>query len=162
MTEVHAVETRVRARSEAVETRDGKVQGTVADGIRVFRGIPYGASTAGANRFRAPHPPEPWVGVRDAVDYGETAPQAFSRLALGGTKGNRPAIGEDCLVLNVWTPGCDGAKRPVMVWLHGGGFEAGTGSMALYDGSNVSPAHESERPSSPGSWSLGKRVAGGG
>ncbi len=124
-------------RSEIVETTHGRVQGLVSNGTRVFRGIRYGASTAGANRFRAPQPPEAWAGVLDTLEYGQTAPQAFSRLALGGTKGNRPVIGEDCLVLNVWTPACDSARRPVLVWLHGGGFEAGTGSMALYDGTNV-------------------------
>jgi para-nitrobenzyl esterase len=125
-------------RSEIVETTHGRVQGLVTSGIRVFRGIRYGASTAGANRFRPPQPPEPWSGVLETVDYGQTAPQTFSRLALGGTKGNRPEIGEDCLVLNVWTPACDAQKRPVLLWLHGGGFEAGTGSVILYDGTNVS------------------------
>ncbi len=124
-------------RSEAVDTAHGAVRGIEQQGVRVFRGLPYGASTAGPNRFRPPQPPEPWTGERDALAYGETAPQTFSRLALGGTKGNRPALGEDCLRLNVWTPGCDSANRPVMVWFHGGGFEAGTGSMLLYDGSNV-------------------------
>jgi para-nitrobenzyl esterase len=123
--------------SEEVGTEHGQVQGVVQDGIRVFKGLRYGATTAGPNRFRAPQPAPTWTGVLDAFDYGDTAPQAFSRLALGGTKGNRPPIGEDCLRLNVWTPGCDDARRPVMVWLHGGGFEAGTGSMRLYDGANV-------------------------
>jgi para-nitrobenzyl esterase len=127
----------VTTTSETVETAAGRVQGTERNGIRIFRGIRYGASTAGTNRFRPPQPVEPWTGVFDATEYGETAPQAFSRLALGGTKGNRPAIGEDCLCLNVWTPATDAGRRPVMVWLHGGGFEAGTGSMALYDGANV-------------------------
>jgi para-nitrobenzyl esterase len=123
--------------TETVDTEHGLVAGTDVDGIRVFKGIRYGASTAGANRFRAPQPPEPWTGTFEATAYGDTAPQTFTRLALGGTKGNRPPIGEDCLRLNVWTPGCDAARRPVMVWLHGGGFEAGTGSMRLYDGANV-------------------------
>lgn len=124
--------------SEVVDTASGQVRGVVADGgIRSFKGIRYGASTAGPNRFRPPQPVEPWAGVVDATAYGDTAPQVFTRLALGGTKGNRPPLGEDCLRLNVWTPGCDGARRPVMVWLHGGGFEAGTGSMLLYDGTNV-------------------------
>lgn len=123
--------------SETVDTAHGRVRGITDRGIRVFRGIPYGATTAGENRFRAPQPPEPWLGTFDATAFGDTAPQAFSWLALGGTKGNRPPIGEDCLRLNVWTPGCDGARRPVMVWLHGGGFEAGTGTMRLYDGTNV-------------------------
>ena len=128
---------KTNARSEVVETATGRVQGVVRNGIRIYRGIPYGAPTDGKNRFRAPQPVVPWSGVADAIEYGQTAPQAFSRLALGGTKGNRPAIGEDCLRLNVWTPACDNARRPVMVWLHGGGFEAGTGSMALYDGTNI-------------------------
>jgi para-nitrobenzyl esterase len=124
--------------SEVVETTCGNVRGVVDHGIRIFRGIRYGASTAGGNRFRAPQPPQPWTGVRETVSFGNTAPQTFSRLALGGTKGNRPPIGEDCLALNVWTPGCDAARRPVVVWLHGGGFEAGTGTMQLYEGSRVS------------------------
>ena len=123
--------------SEVVETANGSVQGTTREGIRIFRGMRYGASTAGANRFRPPRPPDPWTGVFEATTYGDTAPQTFTRLALGGTKGNRPPLGEDCLRLNVWTPGCDDARRPVMVWLHGGGFEAGTGSMLLYDGTRV-------------------------
>ena len=128
-----------QAWSETVETAYGTVRGLVTGtGIRVFTGIRYGAGTAGANRFRPPQPPEPWTGVRDAVAFCDTAPQVFTRLALGGTKGNRPPIGEDCLGLNVWTPDCDGARRPVMVWLHGGGFEAGTGSMQLYDGARLS------------------------
>jgi para-nitrobenzyl esterase len=124
-------------RSEFVETVHGRVQGENLDGIRVFRGLRYGADTTGTNRFRRPQPPASWTGVFEATAFGDTAPQTFSRLALGGTKGNRPPQGEDCLRLNIWTPGCDGARRPVMVWLHGGGFEAGTGTMQLYDGTRV-------------------------
>jgi para-nitrobenzyl esterase len=123
--------------SAVVETSAGKVRGEVFRGISVYRGIPYGAPTGGANRFRAPQPPAPWTGVADAILYGETAPQSKGGLSEGGYPGNRPQIGEDCLRLNVWTPSADTAKRPVMVWLHGGGFEAGSGSSMLYDGVNI-------------------------
>jgi para-nitrobenzyl esterase len=121
-------------RSAVVSTVDGDVQGVVVDGVSIFRGIPYGAPTGGGNRFRPPQPPTPWAGVRDARRYGETAPQGRTFLADGGFDGNRPEIGEDCLVLNVWAGPTDAADRPVLVWLHGGGFEAGTGSVMLYDG----------------------------
>ena len=125
------------AESAGVETAYGRVRGYVFRGISVFRGLPYGAPTSGANRFRPPQPPAPWSGVLPALDYGQTAPQPPGPLSEGGTPGNRPTIGEDCLRLNVWTPAVDGAKRPVMVWLHGGGFEAGSGSSMLYDGVNL-------------------------
>lgn len=124
-------------RSAVVSTATGDVQGVIADGVSIFRGIPYGAPTSGANRFRPPQDPAPWTGVRDAILYGDTAPQGRSTLSVGGFDGNRPPIGENCLVLNVWTPAPDDTQRPVMVWLHGGGFEAGTGSVYLYDGVNA-------------------------
>jgi len=123
--------------SAIVETAYGKVRGYVFRGVSIFRGLPYGASTADANRFLPPQPPASWTGVRDALRYGETAPQAPGRLAEGGTPDDRPTMGEDCLCLNVWTPATDGARRPVMLWLHGGGFEAGSGSSMLYDATNL-------------------------
>lgn len=123
--------------SAAVDTACGRVRGEIYRGISIFRGIPYGASTAAAHRFLPPRPPAPWTGVRVCVDYGETAPQAPGRLAEGGFAGRRPEMGEDCLRLNVWTPAADANRRPVLVWLHGGGFEAGTGSSLLYDGTQL-------------------------
>jgi para-nitrobenzyl esterase len=123
--------------SAIVETAQGKVRGYVFRGVSIFRGLPYGASTADANRFLPPQPPDSWTGVRDALRYGETAPQAPGRLAEGGTPDDRPTMGEDCLCLNVWTPAADHARRPVMLWLHGGGFEAGSGSSMLYDATNL-------------------------
>jgi para-nitrobenzyl esterase len=112
-----------------VETRAGKVRGAVENGVSVFRGIPYGAPTGGPRRFLPPAPPEPWSGVRDALTRPDRAPQGPEAYAEG-------PMSEDCLGLNVWTPGCDpGAKRPVMVWLHPGGFHGGAGYQ--YTGSGT-------------------------
>ena len=129
------------------ETTYGKIRGVDNNGIKVFKGIPYGASTSGANRFMAPVEPAKWTGVRDALEYGRSAPQSDpaapprppGALSISGEK--LPAEGEDCLVLNVWTPvvgsAGNGRKRPVMFWCHGGGFATGSGSSPDNDGSNL-------------------------
>jgi para-nitrobenzyl esterase len=118
-----------------VATAGGRIRGVVNRDISTFKGIPYGASTAGRNRFMPPVKMPAWTGTRDATMFGPTAPQA--------TLPEGPAAGEDCLVLNVFTPGVgDGQKRPVMVWLHGGGFRSGSGSAPILDGTNLARTHD--------------------
>jgi para-nitrobenzyl esterase len=128
------------------ETAFGKIRGVDHDGIRIFKGIPYGASTSGSNRFMPPAEPADWSGVRDALAYGHSAPQRdpasppAGGLTISGE--NLPPEGEDCLVLNIWTPavgasGNSGKKRPVMFWCHGGGFATGSGSSPDNDGTNL-------------------------
>jgi len=130
-----------------VETSAGKIRGSLLEKkIHHFRGIPYGAATGGKNRFMAPTKPAPWTGVRDVTQWGSRAPQ------IRGTPGLVPEynvmeyvgpMGEDCLVLNVWTNGInDGRKRPVMVWIHGGGFANGSASVSLYDGMDLAAKHD--------------------
>jgi para-nitrobenzyl esterase len=125
-----------------VKTGLGEIQGfTSSTGIRTFLGIPYGESTAGERRFLPPLPVKPWMGVRMATAYGPSCPQGKPTLPPqdpASIKDLDAPVGEDCLVLNIWTPGLgDGKKRPVMVWLHGGGFQVGCGSHPVTDGKNL-------------------------
>lgn len=123
-----------------VETADGKVRGLVSGGIAVFRGLRYGADTSGRNRFMPPQPVKKWAGVRDAFDYGNIAPQipadrrrAYADLILNDVQPG--GMGEDCLVLNVWTPEPKAtSKRPVIVRFHGGGFYGGSSNSPGSDG----------------------------
>ncbi len=122
---------RVFAADTVAETASGRVRGRMENGVHVFKGVPYGATTAGSNRFMPAKPREPWTGVRDAFDYGPAAPQGQGRIPSTATS-------EDCLVANVWTRGLsDGGKRPVMLWLHGGGFSSLSSSSLMYDGVNL-------------------------
>ncbi len=122
-----------------VETTAGKLRGLVRGGIHIFKGAPYGASTAGKMRFMAPRPPAPWTGVRDAFAFGHQSPQLMSYTdVLAPQAPASEGFDEDCLVLNVWTPGPKrGAKRPVMFWCHGGGFFQESGSWPWVDGENL-------------------------
>jgi len=128
--------------SAITDTSAGKVRGVVIDGVNVFKGIPYGAPTNGVNRFRPPVKPAGWTGTREAIAYGPTAPQTGD--TSGTTAAGSPLLqSEDCLVLNVFTPGLkDGRKRPVMVWLHGGGFSTGSGSGRILDGTSLAHTHD--------------------
>lgn len=114
-------------------TTYGQLEGADGDGVVWFRGIPFARPPVGELRFRPPQPPEPWAGVRQADRYGLTAPQNPSPMDQMMGLDPQPA-GEDCLYLNVVTPAVDGGARPVMVWIHGGGFIMGAGSSLLYSG----------------------------
>src|SRR6185312_6368834 len=116
------------ARSVVAQTKAGRVRGLMEHGVHVFKGVRYGADTA-MRRFLPPLPPPPWNAIQDATRYGPGCPQ---RGALG------KSASEDCLFLNVWTPGLrDGGARPVLFYIHGGAFDEGSGSSPLYDGSQL-------------------------
>ena len=126
-----------------VETTQGKVQGIANTGIKEFKGIPYGAPTGGKNRFMPPRKPASWTGVRECFGHGQISPQTVADLrsdyGMMIQWDQQPGgMGEDCLVLNVWTPGVnDGAKRAVLVSFHGGGFATGSGNAPGFDGAQL-------------------------
>jgi para-nitrobenzyl esterase len=123
-----------------VRTTSGSVRGLVRDEIQQFWNLSYGASTAGANRFMPPRAPESWSGVRDHFTVGT---RSFQQPGVGEPAPVVLAVNrleeesEDCLKLNVFTPAADNGARPVMVWLHGGGFTSGSGNYLIYDGTYV-------------------------
>lgn len=130
-----------------VETSAGKIRGAQAGGVQIFKGVRYGAPTDGDARFMPPRRAVAWTGVRDAVEFGPRAPQLdnqfhgmvppeFEPMDPGGP------MSEDCLCLNIWTAGLGGGKRPVMVWLHGGGYTTGSGAFVCYDGTNLARKHD--------------------
>jgi para-nitrobenzyl esterase len=142
-----------------VETSAGKIRGFKRNGIYIFKGVPYGASTSGANRFMPPASPEPWSGIRNALQYGRVCPNQDSihfntdGKNLANTdedafvlhRGAAATVAaEDCLRLNLWTSEINGShKRPVMVYMHGGGFSGGSGHDLLsYDGENLARNHD--------------------
>jgi para-nitrobenzyl esterase len=132
------------ALTQVVATSNGPVRGYEEAGLAVFKGLRYGAPPTGLMRFSPPRRPQAWRDPQEAIAYG--APAIQSGLAPGERRTSpgdppapdEPASSEDCLFLNVWTPGLDASRRPVMVWLHGGGFANGSGGAAMYDGAALS------------------------
>src|ERR1700720_2928980 len=141
------------------ETTAGKIRGFRRNGVYIFKGVPYGASTAGARRFMPPVKPEPWKEIRNALQYGRVCPNQdsahfntdgknlanFDEDAFVLHRGAAATVpGEDCLRLNLWTQEINASrKRPVMVYMHGGGFSAGSGHDLLsYDGESLARNHD--------------------
>ena len=121
-----------------VETENGKLRGGHSRGALAFKGIPYGGSVSGNNRFKPAPPPASWTGIRDALALGTPAPQS-AKTVYGE---HEPQPGEECLVLNVWTPAIDGKKRPVLFYNHGGGFSTGSAGSVAQDGGQLAANHD--------------------
>ena len=157
-------------------TTAGVLRGTEVPGAWVFRGIPYARSGGADGRWREPSPPAPWAGTRDAASWGPIAPQSPPVPGFS-LPGDPTYADEDCLNLNVWTPRPDDAARPVLVWVHGGGFTTGTGASLLFDGRRLAArgvvvvtvnyrlgalgllAHPGLTPGGAGNWALHDQIA---
>lgn len=117
--------------TDRATTAAGEIQGREKNGALLFAGIPYAAPPVGPRRFRPPEPHDRWQGVRDATRFGPAAPQPAGE---GLTSTPNVRWDEDCLTLNVCTPALDDGRRPVLVWIHGGAFRTGQGSIPWYSG----------------------------
>ena len=133
-----------RAAEPVVETSNGKIRGTTSQGVHVFKGVRYGASTAGENRFRPTPPVTKWSGIQDATSWGASAPQqAETQTPFYAWYTKIESMSEDCLFVNVFTRGMnDGQRRPVMVWLHGGSWVSCAGTAPGFDGTNLARAQD--------------------
>ena len=114
-----------------VETRSGPVLGRCSETVQTYLGLPFAAPPVGPLRFKPPAPVQPWTSPRRADDFAPACPHLHY---FDPTERGADVMDEDCLALNVWTPAADRSRRPVMVWIHGGGFEMGSGSSPLYHG----------------------------
>jgi para-nitrobenzyl esterase len=123
-----------RANKAVVTLSLGQLEGSHQGGMFAFKGVPFAAPPVGERRWLPPQPVEPWEGVLQAVQFGMTAPQ--NPIPAGpGPRDEPEPQSEDCLYLNIWSPGLDNRRRPVMVWIHGGAFSIGSGSAPMYEGS---------------------------
>jgi len=135
-----AQDTRTSKPTAEVKTTGGKLRGVMQGSANAFFGVPYAEPAVGALRFAAPAAVKPWQGVKEAVQIGHRSPQPVGGPFIPEVFALDRAepMGEDCLSINVWSPALDQGKRPVMVWLHGGGYTSGSGGWLLYDGSRLS------------------------
>jgi para-nitrobenzyl esterase len=134
----YAQDARGAGMTAAVQTTAGRIRGLTRFGINQFWSVPYAGSTAGPNRFMPPIKPAPWTGVRDCFQVTQRAPQdEDGPISEVFSLDRREPMGEECLNINVFTPAPGSGNRPVMVWLHGGGFSGGSGNWLLYDGTNL-------------------------
>ncbi|GLW34540.1 carboxylesterase/lipase family protein [Actinoplanes regularis] len=124
------------AESRVASISTGRLRGTVTGGVARFLGIPYAAAPFGPNRLQPPRPVQPWPGERDATRFGATAPQGSYPLYLREILPEVIIAGDDCLNLNVWAPATTTGGLPVLVWIHGGSYTNGSGSVADYDGTH--------------------------
>jgi para-nitrobenzyl esterase len=121
--------------TSVIQTKNGAIRGFMQDNLEVFLGIPYAEPPTGKNRFRPPVAHKPWNGTLEAYGYGHFCPQAYDKVVIEDPK--EDLNNEDCLTLNIWSPGTSDAKRPVMVYIHGGGFVGGSSKEALYNGDMI-------------------------
>lgn len=120
-----------------VETKSGKVQGVYEEGLYVFKGIPFASPLVGKRRWLPPQPVESWSGIRPAQAFGTIAPQTREQIGIVLREYEEEPQSEDCLYLNVWSPGLDDSRRAVLVWIHGGAFSMGSGSSPMHPGSTL-------------------------